>query len=40
MISRDQVQRLIDRPSNGRNILSAFLDMSVSSDNKRTYRSS
>jgi len=38
MISRDQVQQLIERPSNGRNILSAFLDMSVSSDNKRTYR--
>jgi peptide chain release factor subunit 1 len=38
MISREQVQRLIDRPSNGRNILSTFLDMSVSSDNKRTYR--
>jgi hypothetical protein len=38
MISRDQVQRLIGRPSNGRDVLSAFLDMSVSSDNKRTYR--
>jgi peptide chain release factor subunit 1 len=37
MISRDQVQRLIERPSNGRTILSAFLDMSVNSDNKRTY---
>jgi peptide subunit release factor 1 (eRF1) len=37
MISRDQVQRLIERPSNGRDILSAFLDMSVSADNKRTY---
>jgi peptide chain release factor subunit 1 len=38
MISRDQVQRLIERPSNGRSILSTFLDMSVNSDNKRTYR--
>jgi peptide chain release factor subunit 1 len=38
MISRDQVQRLIGRPSNGRVILSAFLDMSVNSDNKRSYR--
>lgn len=38
MISRDQVQQLIDRPSNGRQILSTFLDMSVNSDNKRTYR--
>lgn len=38
MISRQQVQQLIERPSNGRRILSAFLDMSVSSDNKRTYR--
>jgi peptide chain release factor subunit 1 len=37
MISRDQVQRLIERPSNGRTILSTFLDMSVNSDNKRTY---
>jgi peptide chain release factor subunit 1 len=37
MISRDQVQRLIERPSNGRVILSAFLDMSVNSDNKRSY---
>jgi peptide chain release factor subunit 1 len=38
MISRDQVKRLIERPSNGRTILSTFLDMSVNSDNKRTYR--
>jgi peptide chain release factor subunit 1 len=38
MIARDQIQQLIERPANGRNILSAFLDMSVSSDNKRTYR--
>jgi peptide chain release factor subunit 1 len=38
MISRDHVQRLIERPTNGRTVLSAFLDMSVNSDNKRTYR--
>jgi peptide chain release factor subunit 1 len=38
MISRDQVQRLIAHRSNGSDILSAFLDMSVSSDNKRTYQ--
>jgi peptide chain release factor subunit 1 len=38
MISRAQVQQLIERPANGRNILSAFLDMSVNSDNKRTYQ--
>jgi peptide chain release factor subunit 1 len=38
MISRDQVQRLIAHRSNGSAILSAFLDMSVSSDNKRTYQ--
>ena len=38
MISRTHIQALIDRPANGRNILSAFLDMSVNSDNKRTYQ--
>jgi rubrerythrin len=38
MISRDDIQSLIDRPENGRRVLSAFLDMSVNSDNKRTYR--
>jgi peptide chain release factor subunit 1 len=38
MISRDEVQQLIERPANGRNILSAFFDMSVNSDNKRTYQ--
>lgn len=37
MISRDQLQRLIDRRANGNRILSVFLDMSVNSDNKRTY---
>lgn len=38
MISRQQVQQLIDRPTNGKAVLSAFLDMSVNSDNKRTYQ--
>jgi peptide subunit release factor 1 (eRF1) len=38
MISRDQIQALIERPANGANVLSAFLDMSVNSDNKRTYQ--
>lgn len=38
MISRDHIQALIDRPANGKNVLSAFLDMSVNSDNKRTYQ--
>jgi peptide chain release factor subunit 1 len=37
MIARNQIQRLIERPANGRTILSAFLDMSVNSDNKRTF---
>lgn len=37
MISRDQIQELIERPANGSRILSAFLDMSVNSDNKRTH---
>lgn len=38
MISRQQIQELIDRPTDGSQILSAFLDMSVNSDNKRTYQ--
>lgn len=38
MISRDQIQALIDRPANGANVFSAFLDMSVNSNNKRTYQ--
>lgn len=38
MISRDQIQTLIDRKANGTNVLSVFLDMSVNSNNKRTYQ--
>lgn len=38
MISRDQIQTLIDRQANGSNVLSVFLDMSVNSNNKRTYQ--
>lgn len=37
MISRRDIQALIDRPTNGHDVLSVFLDMSVNSDNKRTY---
>ncbi len=37
MVSREDIQRLIHRPYTGRTILSLFLDMGVSSDNKRTY---
>lgn len=37
MISRDQLQTLIDRRANGNRILSAYLDMSVNEENKRTY---
>ena len=37
MVSRQDIQRLIHRPSTGRTILSLFLDMAVNSDNKRTY---
>jgi peptide subunit release factor 1 (eRF1) len=37
MISRERLQALLDRRANGRQILSVFLDMSVNSDNKRTY---
>ncbi len=37
MISRHDIQPLLDRPANGRDILSLFLDMSVKSDNKRTH---
>lgn len=37
MISRDDVQELLHHESNGRPVLSAFLDMSVNSDNKRTH---
>lgn len=38
MISRDQIQTLIDRQANGSNVLSVFLDMSVNSNNKRTHQ--
>ena len=38
MISREQIQRLIDRQANGTDVLSAFLDMSVNSNNKRTHQ--
>jgi peptide subunit release factor 1 (eRF1) len=37
MISTTDIQRLIQRQGNGRDILSLFLDMSVNSDNKRTH---
>jgi peptide subunit release factor 1 (eRF1) len=38
MIATSDIQRLLQYTSNGRDILSLFLDMSVSSDNKRTYQ--
>jgi peptide subunit release factor 1 (eRF1) len=38
MISTHDIQRLLHYDANGRMILSLFLDMSVSSDNKRTYQ--
>lgn len=37
MISTTEIQRLIDRDYAGRNVLSLYLDMSVNSNNKRTY---
>jgi hypothetical protein len=37
MITTKDIQRLIQRNGNGREILSLFLDMSVTSDNKRTH---
>ncbi|MDQ3556505.1 MAG: VLRF1 family aeRF1-type release factor [Gemmatimonadota bacterium] len=37
MIDKQDLQRLIDQPANGRPLLSLYLDMSVNSDNKRTY---
>ncbi|HWV56605.1 MAG TPA: hypothetical protein VNZ57_03960 [Longimicrobiales bacterium] len=37
MINRDDVQKLIHREGNDLPVLSVFLDMSVASDNKRTY---
>lgn len=38
MITTSDIQRLIQRDSNGRPVLSLFLDMSVNSDNKRTHQ--
>jgi peptide subunit release factor 1 (eRF1) len=38
MISKQDLQRLIDRQDGDRQVLSLFLDMSVNSDNKRTHR--
>lgn len=37
MVSRDDIQRLIHRQDGGRQVVSLFLDMSVDSNNKRTY---
>ena len=37
MISRDQLQALIDRRANGNRILTAYLNMAVNEENKRTY---
>jgi hypothetical protein len=37
MITTSDIQRLIQRDSDGRQILSLYLDMSVNSDNKRTH---
>lgn len=37
MISREQLQNLIERRTNGSQILSVYLDMSVNAENKRTY---
>lgn len=38
MITHDAIQRLLRHDSNGRPVLSLFLDMSVNSDNKRTHQ--
>jgi peptide subunit release factor 1 (eRF1) len=38
MISTSDIQRLIQHESDGREILSLYLDMSVTSDNKRTHQ--
>lgn len=38
MISRDQIEQLIDRRGEDGGILSTYLDMSVNSNNKRTYQ--
>ncbi len=37
MISKQDLERLLERPSNGKQIVSLFLDMSVNSNNKRTH---
>ncbi|MFW5946904.1 MAG: Vms1/Ankzf1 family peptidyl-tRNA hydrolase [Gemmatimonadota bacterium] len=38
MISREQLQRLIDRPATDHEVLSVYLDMSVNENQKRTYQ--
>lgn len=38
MISRNDIQRLLHRPAEGPPVLSAFLEMSVNADNKRTHQ--
>jgi len=38
MISKHDLERVLARQGNGREIFSLFLDMSVNSDNKRTHR--
>ena len=38
MISKQDLERLINREDGGRPVLSLFLDMSVNSDNKRTHK--
>lgn len=38
MISRAQIQQLIERQADGSDVLSAFLDMSVDSNNKRNHQ--
>lgn len=38
MITNRQLQQLIHRPPTGNQVLSLFLDMSVNSENKRTYQ--
>lgn len=38
MISRDQIQQLIDRPDSEHEVLSVYLDMSVNENQKRTHQ--
>ncbi|MFO7894314.1 MAG: hypothetical protein R6U63_11310 [Longimicrobiales bacterium] len=38
MISRDQIQQLIDRPDSEDGVLTVYLDMSVNENQKRTYQ--